>query len=225
VRHYLNQNPVDFNMNIRTAYNTWSQQYDTNANRTRDMEAKVLRQVLKDVAFARVLEIGCGTGKNTAWLVEFAEHITAVDLSEGMLAKAREKITSAKVRFVQADILQPWTFRQGSYDLVTFSLVLEHVEHLLPMLKEAAISLKSGGHVYIGELHPFKQYAGTKARFETEQGTHVITCYGHHLGEFLQAAGANDLELVRLGEHFDADDRTTPPRILSLLLRKRPERS
>jgi 2-polyprenyl-3-methyl-5-hydroxy-6-metoxy-1,4-benzoquinol methylase len=142
-----------------------------------------------------------------------------------MLAKARAKVGSAKVRFVQADILQPWTFREGSYDLVTFSLVLEHVEHLEPMLKEASASLPPGGHVYIGELHPFKQYAGTKARFETEQGTHVVTCYDHHISEFLQAAGANDLELVRLGEHFDADELTTPPRILSLLLRKRSERS
>ncbi len=207
-------------MNIRTAYNTWSDKYDTNANRTRDMEAQVLREVLNDVKFSRVLEIGCGTGKNTEWLVQRAEYIAAVDLSEGMLAKAREKIDSHKVHFVQADILQAWTFREGSYDLVTFSLVLEHVEHLLPMLKEAAASLPPGGHVYIGELHPFKQYAGTKARFETEQGTHVITCYGHHLSEFLQAAGANDLELVHLGEHFDADERTAPPRILSLLLRK-----
>jgi ubiquinone/menaquinone biosynthesis C-methylase UbiE len=212
-------------MNIRTAYNTWSEQYDTNANRTRDMEAKVLREVLKEVVFTRVLEIGCGTGKNTEWLAERAAHITAVDLSEGMLAKAREKITTAKVHFMQADILRSWDFRDGLYDLVTFSLVLEHVEHLEPMLKEAAASLPPGGHVYIGELHPFKQYAGTKARFETEQGTHVVTCHGHHLSEFLQAAGANDLQLVHLGEHFDEDDRTTPPRILSLLLRKRPGRS
>ncbi len=207
-------------MNIRTAYNAWSEQYDTNANRTRDMEAHVLREVLKEVGFTRVLEIGCGTGKNTEWLAERAAQITAVDLSEGMLAKAREKITAEKVRFIQADILQPWAFRDGPYDVVTFSLVLEHVEHLEPILKEAATSLSSGGHVYIGELHPFKQYAGTKARFETEQGTHVVTCFDHHISEFLQAARSNGLELVHLREHFDADDATSPPRILSLLLRK-----
>jgi ubiquinone/menaquinone biosynthesis C-methylase UbiE len=208
------------NMNIRTAYNAWSQQYDTNANRTRDREAKVLLEVLKEVVFTRVLEIGCGTGKNTEWLVQHAVHVAAVDLSEGMLAMAREKITSAKVQFTQADILQPWTFRDGSYDLVTFSLVLEHVEHLEPILKEAATSLSPGGHVYIGELHPFKQYAGTKARFETEEGTQVVTCFDHHISEFLHAARTNGLELIHLGEHFDSEDRTSPPRILSLLLRK-----
>lgn len=207
-------------MNIRSAYNDWSHQYDTNANRTRDMEAKVLREVLKDVVFDRVLEIGCGTGKNTEWLVQHAKHITAVDLSEGMLAKAREKINAGNVRFVQADILQPWTFRQGNYDLVTFSLVLEHVEHLAPVLEEAAAILPPGDHVYIGELHPFKQYGGTKARFETELGTQLVTCFDHHVSDFLQAARAADFELVHLGEHFDEEERTGPPRILSLLLRK-----
>ena len=166
-----------------------------------------------------MLEIGCGTGKNTEWLITRASHLTAVDLSPGMLARAREKITSPSVRFVQADILQPWVFREGSYDLVTFSLVLEHIEQLGPVLKEAAASLTSGGHVYIGELHPFKQYMGTKARFETATGTQVVRCYDHHLSDFLGAAKESGLELLHLGEHFDAGESGTPPRILSLLFR------
>ncbi|MBK9175057.1 MAG: class I SAM-dependent methyltransferase [Flavobacteriales bacterium] len=207
-------------MDVRTAYNAWSEQYDTNANRTRDLEATVLREVLNALPFARVLEIGCGTGKNTEWLAQRSKHITAVDLSEGMLARAREKVALPHVRFVQADILQPWTFRDGAYDLVTFSLVLEHVEHLGPVLKEGAMSLATGGHLYVGELHPFKQYAGTKARFETEAGTQVVTCYDHHTSDFLNSAMANGLELVHLGEHFHDDDKTGPPWVLSLLLRK-----
>lgn len=207
-------------MDVRTAYNTWSQQYDTNANSTRDLEGQVLRKVLDNVPFTRVLEIGCGTGKNTEWLVQRAKHITAVDLSEGMLSKAREKVPSSKVRFVQADILEPWRFSNGPYDLITFSLVLEHIEHLGPVLKGAAEHLAHGGHVFIGELHPFKQYAGTKARFETEHGTQVVTCFDHHVSDFLDAARSTGLELVRLDEHFDGDDRTGPPRILSVLLRR-----
>ncbi|MFZ1331632.1 MAG: class I SAM-dependent methyltransferase [Flavobacteriales bacterium] len=207
-------------MDVRAAYNTWSKQYDTSTNRTRDLEGHVLRKVLENIQIERVLEIGCGTGKNTEWLVQRAKHITAVDLSEGMLAKAREKISSDKVRFVQADILEPWSFCEGPYDLVTFSLVLEHVEYLGPVLKEAASHLAPRAQVYIGELHPFKQYAGTKARFETEKGTEVVTCFDHHVSDFLDAARSNELELVRLGEHFDADDLSRPPRILSLLLRR-----
>ncbi len=205
---------------IGAAYDEWSELYDNNINRTRDLEGQVLRAVLRDVPFTRVLEIGSGTGKNTVWLTERATQITAVDLSPGMLAKARGKVVSDKVRFMQADILQPWTFRDGSYELVIFSLVLEHVEHLQPVFTEAAASLAPGGYVYIGELHPFKQYAGTQARFETAEGMQLVTCFNHHVSDFLRAAHASGLELVHLGEHFDADDHSTPPRILSLLLRK-----
>lgn len=202
------------------AYDAWSTQYDTNLNRTRDLEANVLHSTLGPFNFQRVLEVGCGTGKNTAWLVDRTEHITAVDLSEGMLKVARDKIRSTRVHFVQADILKPWDFVEGTYDLVTFSLVLEHIEQLAPILLSAANALNTGGLVYIGELHPFKQYAGTKARFETEHGTKVVRCFDHHTSDFLHAASAAGLQLIDLAEHFDNGDRSTIPRILSLLFRK-----
>lgn len=208
-------------MQVGEAYDQWSEQYDTNDNRTRDLEAVALRAMLSDVPFRRCLEIGCGTGKNTQWLMTRAEHVTAVDLSEGMLTKAREKIETDTVQFVRADILQPWEFRTGLFDLVTFSLVLEHIEHLVPVLKQAATSLSLGGHVYIGELHPFKQYAGTKARFTTEEGTQVVRCFDHHVSDFLDAGKASGLELAQLSEHFDSGDRSTPPRVLALLLVKK----
>ena len=75
-------------MSIQQAYNAWSTQYDTNLNKTRDLEAQSLQTTLANINFDTCLEIGCGTGKNTAWLINKAKYITAVDLSEEMLAKA-----------------------------------------------------------------------------------------------------------------------------------------
>ena len=207
-------------INPREAYNTWATQYDTNQNKTRDLEGIALRTALADVPFSSVLEIGCGTGKNTVWLLQQAAHVTAVDLSEEMLAKAKEKVTSDKVQFVQADIKEAWAFRDRPYDLVSFSLVLEHIEHLEPIFQAAADSLVTGGYVYLGELHPFKQYTGTKARFDTEEGRHIVECYNHHLSDFVQAAKASGLQLVDANEYFDNDDRTTLPRILTLVFQK-----
>lgn len=210
-----------FVMNVQQSYNLWSAQYDTNKNRTRDLEARVLKSTLQNIPVNNCLEIGCGTGKNTEWLVTKATRVTAVDLSEGMLAVARGKVASDRVEFRQADITQDWDFGAGDYDLVTFSLVLEHIEHLEPVFREAARALISGGYVYVGELHPFKQYTGTKARFDTEQGRQEVPCFNHHISDFLQAADANGLELVRLEEHFDDDDRTAIPRVVTFLMRKR----
>src|SRR4051794_29018765 len=120
-------------MNTEQAYNIWAHQYDTNDNKTRDLEAKALRQTLSTISFDSCLEIGCGTGKNTLWFIEKAASITAVDLSEVMLAKAKEKVNSNKVVFTQADITKPWSFTNHKYDLVSFSLVLEHIENLEPI--------------------------------------------------------------------------------------------
>ena len=94
-------------MDTRQAYNIWALQYDTSENKTRDLEAKALRATLANISFNSCLEIGCGTGKNTEWLITKAKHITAVDLSEGMLVKAKEKIDSDNVNFLQADITRP----------------------------------------------------------------------------------------------------------------------
>ena len=207
-------------MDVQQAYNLWAAQYDTNMNRTRDLEGLAMRSVLADLAFSSCLEIGCGTGKNTKWLAGQAQKITAVDFAAEMLDRARAKITDPRVSFVQADITQNWTFCQSTYDLVTFSLVLEHIEKLEPVFAAAARCLNKGGFVYVGELHPYKQYNGSKARFDTEAGTQELTCFTHHISDFVQAAQKCGLALAGLNEFFDEDYANGIPRILTLLLKK-----
>lgn len=206
-------------MDVEQAYNVWADQYDSNINKTRDLEAFALQHTLEEIDFKHVLEIGCGTGKNTEWLVTKATQITAVDLSEKMLAKSKEKIKSDKVEFHQADITREWLFVNKQYDLITFSLVLEHIEDLEEIFRKASIA--TTGYVYVGELHPFKQYTGTKASFDTENGQQVVECYNHHASDFIQAAKNNKFEVVDVNEYFDDDDRSALPRILSLLLKKK----
>ncbi|WP_332733871.1 class I SAM-dependent methyltransferase [Flavihumibacter sp.] len=207
-------------MSIENAYNQWAEQYDTNKNRTRDLEAIALREMLAWVPAGDCLEIGCGTGKNSLWLVDKCRSLTAVDLSEEMLNRAKEKLEGKEVQFLQADITQPWPFADDSFDLVTFSLVLEHIDDLNPIFTEAARCLRNGGMIYMGELHPFKQYTGTKARFETEEGTSVVECYTHNSSDFIQAAERAGMRVSTLNEYFDEGDRSSIPRILAILFIK-----
>jgi ubiquinone/menaquinone biosynthesis C-methylase UbiE len=206
---------------VQQAYDSWAQQYDSNENKTRDLEARSLRETLATLSFENCLEIGCGTGKNTVWLLEKAATVTAVDLSEEMLAKAKEKITSPNVTFEQADITQPWNFAAKQFDLIGFSLVLEHIELLQSVLEKAAATLKPDGYLYISELHPFKQYNGSKARFDTAEGTQVVTCFNHHITDFTTAANAAGFELISINEYFDDDDRNNIPRLLTFLFGKK----
>jgi ubiquinone/menaquinone biosynthesis C-methylase UbiE len=207
-------------MNVQNAYNSWASQYDSQENKTRDLEARSLTETLQELTFNRCLEIGCGTGKNTEWLSLRATQVVAIDFSQEMLNKARAKIQCDKVLFLQADLMKNWSFATDPFDLIVFSLVLEHVEELDAVLSKASKALGSAGYVYIGELHPFKQYTGSKARFVTPEGLQILTCFNHHLSDYVAAAKNNGLLIERVAEYFDENDRKAVPRILTLLLKK-----
>ena len=206
-------------MNNREAYNRWSETYDDVENKTRDLEAIALQATIQNRLFGRVLEIGCGTGKNTKQLAKQSQDVVAVDFSDGMLKKAKQKIHAKNVRFVQADINQSWEFVTASFDLVTCSLLLEHVENLQHVFHQAASALQTGGLFYVCELHPFKQYSGGKARFETNGGMFELKCFTHHISDFYNAARANGLVCDELNEWFD-ENQFGLPRLISFLFRK-----
>ena len=112
-------------MSIQKAYNDWSETYDTDENLTRDLDQKVTREALANLHFTSILEIGCGTGKNTSFFARIGTSVYAVDFSEGMIAKAKEKVQAKNVRFSMMDITQRWTVEDQSFDLVVCNLVLE----------------------------------------------------------------------------------------------------
>jgi hypothetical protein len=104
--------------------------------------------------------------------------------------------------------------------LISFSLILEHIDNIDEIFNKSNTVLQSGGYMYIGEFHPFKQYAGSKARYNTPEGEQEVTCYTHNVSDFLKAARKYDFSLIHFEEWFDDNDRTQIPRILSLLFKK-----
>ncbi len=199
------------------SYNAWAASYDSMTNKTRDLEGEVLRKTFLNPHYGNILELGCGTGKNTGWLSEKADFVTAIDLSQKMIAKAKEKIKAENVNFKEADITEQWPVKPGWANLITSSLVLEHIEDLDFIFAEAARALKRNGKFYICELHPGRQYSGSRANFETKEGIQTPPAFTHHLSDFLNAARANKFTLLDLNEHFDQGDRKNVPRLLSLV--------
>jgi ubiquinone/menaquinone biosynthesis C-methylase UbiE len=207
-------------MNIQGAYNEWSQTYDSDENRTRDLDRDVLRRQFDGLHFDTILEIGCGTGKNISFLAQIGQSVRAVDFSQGMIDRAREKVRAENVRFSLMDITQPWEFEDESFDLIVCSLVLEHIRDLPHVFSEAARTMRLGGHFVIDELHPFRQYEGTKARFYRSQEKVEVDAFIHHISDFLQAAEESHLSLVYLNEYWHEADENRPPRILSLYFQR-----
>ena len=70
-----------------------------------DFEVKFIIDELSLTPGASVLDVGCGTGRHTIPLAKYGIAMTGLDLSEGMLAQAREyaRKENIKVELIQAD--------------------------------------------------------------------------------------------------------------------------
>lgn len=207
-------------MTVRKAYTNWSTTYDTDRNPTRDLDQTVTRETFSGQHYATILETGCGTGKNTAFLAQIADQAIALDFSDGMIAQARAKTQAANVRFAQADFTQTWPCADGSANLIVCNLVLEHIENLAFVFAEACRVLADGGQYFVCELHPFKQYQGKKAIFERGEEQIAIPAFTHHVSDFFGAAQAAGFRVTSLREWWHAEDEGLPPRLVSFLCEK-----
>jgi len=213
----------DAGAEIARAYDRWSRTYDTDANATRDLDAQVLRRSSLAVDGRDVLEIGCGTGKNTVWLAERARRVIAMDFSPGMLEVARGRAPTDRVTFVQHDARERWPIDDASVDFVVANLILEHLPDVAPIFAEAARVLRPGGTMYSCELHPYRQLRGGQAHFTDEWSGEVVfaPAFQHTIAEFVNAAVASGLTVQRLDEWTETEAASPAiPRLLSLQLKK-----
>ena len=211
---------------IASAYDRWSASYDDDRNPTRDLDARVVRASPLGVDGGDVVELGCGTGKNTIWLAERARAVVALDFSEGMLARARERVAAAglgdRVRFVRGDVREPWPVGDAAADVVIGNLVLEHVADLAPVYAEAARALRPGGRLLFCELHPERQRRGGQAHFTDASGETVhVPAHRHTVAEYVNGGLAAGLALHHLGEWIeDGAETDAPPRLVSVMFER-----
>ena len=207
-------------MKVQQAYQEWAATYDSDRNLTRDLDQQVTLTVLGGLRFDSALEVGCGTGKNTALLAGIARTVHAIDYSAAMIARAKKKSPFDNVVFTLADINQIWPCPDRAANLVTCNLVLEHIEELSFIFAEAARVLATGGQLFVSELHPFRQYLGTQARFDRDQETRTIEAFVHNVTDFTDAAAQNGLSIQSIKEWWHKEDVDKPPRLISFLFTK-----
>jgi ubiquinone/menaquinone biosynthesis C-methylase UbiE len=205
---------------IALAYDRWAATYDADKNTTRDLDGLVVRKAPLALEGREVLELGCGTGKNTTYLAEHAARVVALDFSEGMIARAHERLATSNVKFIRHDVRDPWPVPPASVDLVVGNLILEHVHDLAPVYFEAARVLRPEGQLFVCELHPYRQLLGVQANFiDPGTGEKVeVTAHIHTVSEYVNGGLEAGLTLRALGEWTeDGAEPDAPPRLISLL--------
>lgn len=183
-------------VDVRQGYDLWAPDYDALDNPLIAMTQRALAGWRP--RGARVLEIGCGTGRNAPFFLERGfESYVGVDVSEGMLAEARRKVTDARARFVlESDtVADEFVTSSGTFDGVFISLVLEHVADVAPILASAARATAQGAWLRILELHPALRHGGTGAHFKQGDAEYELPSYAHDVAE-LATAMAGTWELA-----------------------------
>ncbi|NOU46929.1 MAG: class I SAM-dependent methyltransferase [Bacteroidales bacterium] len=110
----------------------------------------------------KVMDAGCGTGRDTQYLFNNSCNVIGVDISEKMLAIARNNRKNCI--FVQSD-LRKLDFEQNSFDGIWCSAVMPHYEdfEINQILKSLKKNLKSNGVLFIS--------------FKIGNGLHIDTTY------------------------------------------------
>lgn len=122
---------------------------------------KAIRSI-RSIHPKHILDIATGTGDLAfeAWRQMPGVHITGLDLSEGMLSKAREKADERKLanmEFVKGDS-ENLHFADTTFDAVSVAFGVRNFENLEAGLKEIYRVLKPGGRLAVLEFSKPKAF-------------------------------------------------------------------
>lgn len=184
-------------------------------------QARILEEsIFSNVDFSKaasIIEVGIGVGAQSQILLDrFPKlKIFGLDASSSQVERARialaNHIESGRVEVNVGDALH-LNYEENNFDGAFICWFLEHVQKPIEILKEVRRVLKPGGVLYCNEplntnlyIHPYSP-ATLKFWFEfndyqwTMKGDPFV---GGKLGNYLQAAGYQNIETKVLTSHYD----------------------
>ncbi|MGM0175526.1 class I SAM-dependent methyltransferase [Enterococcus sp. DIV0800] len=133
-------------------------------------EWQTLKALLPDFKDKRVLDLGCGYGWHCLYAAEHgAASVVGVDLSEKMLAVARQKNSFANVVYLH-DSIDTVDFEAGSFDIVLSSLAIHYIEDFTALAKNIAKWLAPTGQLIFSVEHPIFTAEGTQDWIYDQKG-------------------------------------------------------
>tara|TARA_R110000772_G_scaffold124985_11_gene231632 strand:+ start:929 stop:1648 length:720 start_codon:yes stop_codon:yes gene_type:complete len=157
-----------------TIAKTWASGYERKGFKQR---LKVFQEILeKYVNYnERWLDLGCGSGVLTQLLAEKGVTISAMDGSPAMLREARKKVESSSphAKFILGDVQDLSCFKEGEFDGILCSSVIEYVAAPDVLLTEISRVLKKKG-ILIISLPP----KGSLVRNLQKIARFIFKCFG-----------------------------------------------
>ncbi|WP_212004762.1 trans-aconitate 2-methyltransferase [Chitinophaga sp. HK235] len=145
---------------------------------------------------ANILEIGCGPGNVTRYLLQQRPdfQILATDLAPNMLALAREN--NPGVTFQLMDGREVRSLGQ-QFDGIVAGFLLPYLsrEETITLISDAAATLNPGGILYLSTMEDDYARSGIRT---SSSGDHQLYQYFHEADYLLNAFADNGLQLIDL---------------------------
>jgi SAM-dependent methyltransferase len=117
-------------------------------------EWHVLKELLPELRYKSVLDLGCGFGWHCRYAREQqARSVIGVDISEKMLQKAREMTNDSLISYVNMPI-EDINFSDSQFDVVISSLAFHYIKSFEAICKKVYDCLKPGGSFVFSVEHP-----------------------------------------------------------------------
>jgi len=133
----------------------WDERYSTRGMVWGTEPNQFLADYAAGLTPRRVLDLGCGQGRNAVWLATQGHRVTGIDHSPVGIEQARKWAADHKVevRFHVANVVEDWTPPSGAFDLVILSY-LQLPPHDRPVAHaKATEAVAPGGTVWLIAHH------------------------------------------------------------------------
>lgn len=146
--------------------NYWNDEYwKKNLEKNKDKKLDFLddlwinkyEDIIKNIHVGKALDLGCGLGQYTKYLLDRGFDTLSADISIEALNKLKENIKNAKI--IQLDMSNTLPFEDNSFDLVFANLSIHYFDEKTTqnLIKEIRRILKDGGY-FIGSVNSSKGY-------------------------------------------------------------------
>ncbi|MDR0584423.1 MAG: class I SAM-dependent methyltransferase [Treponema sp.] len=132
-------------MGTREFFNSMADKWDEK-NRYETDKIELMLNLLYIKNGDKTLDVGTGTGVLLPLLLQKTggEYITAIDIAEKMIKKAKQKFPNSAIHFVAADVME-YPFDNGSFDHIICYSVFPHLREKSAAIARFAAALKPGG--------------------------------------------------------------------------------
>lgn len=184
----------------KKVYNEMAWEYDSSpeGNYTRPHKEEIMKKaVLRDGD--NILDVACGNGYLLGALSQKAGvHAYGVDISENMIAAARERYPACTFT---AGPCTPLSFENESMDVITVSCAFHHFETPQTFANECMRVLKKSGKILIAEpfFSPVVRWLANTVVFPFSKTGDVRVYCQKELQLFFESAGFTDIESYTTG--------------------------